>query len=51
MRLQKAIDIFENVKKILTEDPPSDFFIKRCKEYLKKPPSENWDGVFNLMMK
>jgi adenylate cyclase len=42
---------FEGVKKVLPGDGPSDFFIKRCKEFLKKPPADSWDGVFNLTTK
>ncbi|MBN2444585.1 MAG: CHASE2 domain-containing protein [Spirochaetales bacterium] len=47
----KALKGFEEVLKIIPEDGPSLFFIERCKEYIIKAPSENWDGVFNLTMK
>jgi adenylate cyclase len=27
-------------------DPPSAVLIERCREYLKQPPPQNWDGIF-----
>ena len=48
---KKALDTFQQVKGILGEDGPSNLYIKRCKEYMVKPPSDNWDGVYNLTMK
>jgi adenylate cyclase len=47
----KAIALFENVCKIIPEDGPSLFYIKRCREYMIKPPADNWDGVYNLTVK
>lgn len=48
---QKAIDMFKDA---LAKDPgdgPSRSYIKRCKEYLKAPPPDDWDGVYTLLSK
>ncbi|MCF7929219.1 MAG: CHASE2 domain-containing protein [Spirochaetales bacterium] len=47
----KAENRFQEVKRILPEDGPSNLFLDRCKKFKKKPPAANWDGVFNLTMK
>lgn len=47
----KARGVFKEVLKIIPDDGPSEVFLKRCNEYLEKPPPESWDGVFNLAVK
>ncbi|MCK4541491.1 MAG: CHASE2 domain-containing protein [Spirochaetales bacterium] len=47
----KAQKNFSTVLKIIPEDGPSNTYIQRCKDYKKKPPSDTWDGVFNLTIK
>ena len=59
----KAIELFENknwegalagfekVLESLPDDGPATTFIKRCRDYIRKPPAAGWDGVFNLSMK
>ena len=42
---------FKKVLDYLPNDGPSNVFIKRCKQYSKKAPSEDWDGVYNLVKK
>lgn len=45
---------FEEAKKIfesLSDDVPSQVFVKRCDEFLKNPPAQNWDGVWNFEVK
>jgi hypothetical protein len=37
--------------KINPEDGPAQTFVKRCETYLKTPPPDTWDGVFNLTAK
>jgi adenylate cyclase len=32
-------------------DQPSKMYFERCKEFLKKPPADTWDGVYNLTSK
>ncbi|MBI9105849.1 MAG: adenylate/guanylate cyclase domain-containing protein [Spirochaetales bacterium] len=43
--------MFRKIIKIDPEDGPSGVYLKRCAEYKKKTPPENWDGVFNLTTK
>ena len=52
-RWDEAIKIFKNCLKYETIDHyenlnPSTIFLKRCKEYIVKEPSDVWDGVINL---
>jgi adenylate cyclase len=47
----KAEKYFEEAKKAIPDDGPSDIYLKRCIEFQKKPPSDTWDGVFNLVQK
>lgn len=47
----KARQSFKNALKIDPTDGPSLKFIERCNEYLKNPPSKNWDGVYSLKAK
>ena len=46
-RLEEAIEIFER----LSDDPPSAVFLKRCTEFLKAPPPEDWNGVYTMRTK
>jgi adenylate cyclase len=46
-----ALDLFNKVMEILPEDGPSNVYIKRCKDFMKKEPPASWDGVFNLTLK
>lgn len=47
----KARAAFKAALKINPNDGPSLKFIERCTEYLKNPPSKNWDGVYSLKAK
>ena len=47
----QAADVFEETLRLLPGDGPAETFLKRCREFKKKPPAENWDGVFSLTMK
>ncbi len=47
----EAEKLFKKVLNIDPEDGPSGIYVKRCQEYKKKAPPENWDGVFNLTSK
>jgi adenylate cyclase len=42
-----AKQAFESIK----NDPPSEVFAKRCEEFMKNPPEDNWDGVWTFMTK
>jgi len=46
-----AINKFSIALDYVPEDGPSQRFIKTCKEYMVKPPSENWDGVYVMEVK
>ncbi len=47
----KASGLFEEVLRLLPGDGPAEVFLKRCREFKKKPPADSWDGVFSLTMK
>jgi adenylate cyclase len=48
---------FEDAKKIfvksfeLFKDEPSKIYAERCEHFISNPPSENWDGVFEMKSK
>ena len=45
---EKAADAFRHVLIVNPLDGPSNVFIKRCENFQKNPPADDWDGVFNL---
>ncbi len=47
---EKAIKSFEDAIKII-DDKASKIFIARCKDFIKNPPSKDWDGVYELEIK
>jgi len=48
---EEALAGFEKVLELIPEDGPALAFSKRCKDFIRKPPAESWDGIFNLSMK
>ena len=48
---RKALSIFREALKKKQGDKSCDLFIKRCEEYIKNPPSEDWDGSFEMKTK
>jgi adenylate cyclase len=48
---KKAHSAFSEALKILPDDGPSKTYIARCEEFIKKPPSKKWDGVYTLTSK
>ncbi len=42
---------FRDALKIKPEDGPSNLYVERCTEFLKQPPSKNWDGVYKMKSK
>ena len=48
---RKALKHFNESLAILPDDGPSQTYIKRCEEFMKKPPSKNWDGVYTFKTK
>ncbi len=47
----KAQKYFSKVLKIIPNDGPSEKYIQRCKDMMKKPPGKDWDGVWKLSEK
>ena len=47
----KAKSFLAKILKIDNEDGPSKVYINRCNAFMKKPPPDDWDGVFNLTEK
>jgi len=47
----QAEEGFQEALSIVPGDNPSVFYIDRCKGFLKKPPEDKWDGVYNLTSK
>ncbi len=47
----KCQKMFRSVMKIFPDDGPSQFYIERARKYITQPPSDTWDGVFNLTLK
>lgn len=48
---KRALRYFNDALKILPDDGPSITYIKRCEEFMKKPPSAKWDGIFTMKSK
>jgi adenylate cyclase len=42
---------FRDVFQLLPEDGPTRQYMKRCDNFVSKPPPASWDGVFNLESK
>lgn len=50
-RWKEAIDLFNLCLKLYPQDTLSFVFIKRCRKFIKKPPAEDWDGVWHISEK
>lgn len=48
---EEALKEFQKALEIIPDDGPSKLYIERCKEYIKNPPPEDWDGVFVMKTK
>ncbi len=48
---KKALLCFQEGYKIVPDDGPTKTYIERCEEFIKKPPSKNWDGVYTFKSK
>jgi adenylate cyclase len=48
---KRALKHFHEALDILSDDGPSQTYVKRCEEFMKKPPSKNWDGVYTFKTK
>jgi len=47
----RASKDFSTVLRMRPDDGPAKKYLQRCNEYKVKPPSDYWDGVFNLSEK
>jgi len=48
---KKAQKFFNDVLEVIPDDGPSKTYVGRCDEFIKKPPSKKWDGVYSLKSK
>jgi adenylate cyclase len=48
---KNAVKGFKEALSINEEDEPSKIYITRCNNFIKKPPEDSWDGVYNLSSK
>ena len=48
---KEAKKAFQDTLKIDPEDGPSQMYINRCNAYIKRPPDDDWDGVFVMTTK
>jgi hypothetical protein len=51
MKFKEARDVFAQVLTIDPNDGPSKEYLKRCKIYVLRPPKDDWDGVFPMLVK
>ena len=50
-KFPEAKELFLKGLKIVPDDGPTKLYLERCKEYIKRPPDDNWDGVFVMKTK
>jgi adenylate cyclase len=48
---EKARAAFARALKLNSDDEPSKIYYKRSTQYLKEPPPDKWEGVYNLNQK
>jgi adenylate cyclase len=48
---KQAAGAFKEVLSLRAEDSPAQKYLDRCKKFIKTPPAEAWDGVYNLTEK
>jgi len=46
-----AMEAFEKTAEIAPDDVPSRIYIDRCRDHIKAPPPDDWDGVVTLTSK
>ncbi|ADN02927.1 tetratricopeptide repeat protein [Spirochaeta thermophila] len=51
MEFEKAREEFAKALALDPEDGPSKVYYARCLHYMKNPPPEDWDGVFEMTTK
>ncbi|MEI7907804.1 MAG: adenylate/guanylate cyclase domain-containing protein, partial [Bacteroidota bacterium] len=50
-KFKKAIEEFQFALKIDPTDGPTQLYLQRSETYLKKPPPQDWNGVFGMKTK
>lgn len=50
-KFRTAINGFNEILKQHPEDGPSKLYISRCNDYVKSPPSSDWDGIYTATSK
>jgi adenylate cyclase len=48
---KRAAATFRRVLKIMPTDGPAAVYLTRCQQFMRKPPAENWDGIYALTTK
>jgi len=51
---RKFKEAFEKFREAYVKDPddtPSRIFMERCDYYMKNPPGEDWDGIYQMKTK
>jgi len=48
---KQAAQGFKETLSIKDDDEPSKMYIERCNNFIKAPPEDSWDGVYNLSSK
>jgi adenylate cyclase len=48
---EEAKALFRDVLQVSSEDQPSRIYLRRCEEYQRYPPLDDWDGVFEMPSK
>ncbi len=48
---EKATKYFNEVKKLIPDDPPSDVYLERCRKFAITGVPDGWDGVVNMTSK
>jgi len=48
---KQAAKRFKEALLINADDEPSKTYINRCNTFVKEPPKDSWDGVYNLSSK
>jgi adenylate cyclase len=48
---EEGIAAFQRALEVKSDDGPSLTYLKRCNEYLKAPPPDDWDGVYVMTTK
>ena len=51
MKFQEAREAFAHALEACPKDGPSKVYLERCDDYIKNPPSEDWDGVWVMRAK